>query len=225
MFWRASRHGSVSAGAILGLALALVFPFIGASQCAPEFFPVCDLYDRIGATIGADATLTIPDWFWKEEHIACIPILVAAQLPIEGYDPLAKIEALRAILIPHYDFGGIEVYVSVVLEGYLPICGQLPDPVILSADAPTQLAGFFNTALAENPLFIEAFVPTERPTGVGNVVAVFERDVVGYPGYIDLYYGGRLFYINYVAEQVFAELLHTDYSGGLAVTFTSPALD
>ncbi len=219
--FRAGTEYAVQSIVLMALLLGMALS-VGGVECAPEAFPVCDLYNRIVASIGADSTLTIPHWFWKEENVACIYILVPAEVPIQGYDPVAKIEALRAILIPYYDLGGIGVYVSVVLEGYLPICGELPDAVDLGADPTSTVAGLFNIALAENPHFIEAFVPTERPFGVDNVVAVFTRAVIGYPEHYDPFYGGRLFYKNYVAEQLFEQVIRSEYNNELSVSFTSP---
>jgi len=221
---RSGRRAAILSVLLVGGLLVGLTPTAQADDCASGSFPVCDLYDRIVATIGADATLVIPPWVWVKENVACISILVPDNVPVQGYDAAAKIAALRAILIAHYDFGRIHVHVSVVLAGLLPLCEELPETPDPAPDSASAVAALFDTALEQNPFFIEAFVPTgDRPYGIGNVVAVFTWDVLGYPGNIDAYYGGRLFCINYVAEDAFALVLHEKYVDAITVTFTSAA--
>ena len=125
---------------------------------------------------------------------------------------------LAAILKPSYDMGNIKVYVQVLDRSGKPIEPSLPvgtDPV----DAVLQA---IKGGLAGNEYFVDAIniIGTLPPIPLSQcqVAAIFTKSVIQFfNDDISDYYSN----LNAIAENIFADVLNSEYPGEVKITFTT----
>jgi len=155
-------------------------------------------------TIGCDQTLRIPLMTEIDDGHYRIDVFV------EGEDAHEVGPALAGLLWGDHDFGGVLVMVRGWTPDGSPIAPLVPDA---SDDAIVFLWDMVNAGFRHNPLFVEAtdggaipFVPA-----FPDVIAVFESEVIEY---WDDDLGDWFRYRHLIAQDAFAEVMHTDYSDG-----------
>lgn len=163
------------------------------------------LYSKIVNTIGASSAVHVQPM--RQEGSNYFIDIIA----LEGND-----YSLAAILKPSYEMGNINVFVNVLDRSGKPIKPSLP----VGTDPVNAVIMAVKDGLKGNPYFVDAISTGLTPpiSLIGQVVAIFKKAVIQFfDDDVSDFYNN----MNAVAEDIFADVMNSEYAGEIKLSFTT----